>query len=115
MELLNIVSKMDGMILQGQIPQAVEQFFATNAVTKDFDGTETKNKTEMLQKMDVFLGGIQQVNGITLHHAAVNDRVSMSEFTFDFDMKDGSQILWHEIIRREWQNGKVVNEQYFKN
>ena len=40
--------------------------------------------------------------------------VSFAEFTFDFDMKDGSKILWHEIIRSVWENGLIVEEQYFK-
>ena len=35
-------------------------------------------------------------------------------FTFDFDMKDGSKVFWHEIIRRVWNaDGKVVQEEYF--
>jgi len=28
-------------------------------------------------------------------------------------MKDGSKILWHEILKREWKDGKVVKESYF--
>ncbi len=54
-------------------------------------------------------------NEITLHYAVAGDDVSMSEYTFNFDMKDGSNILWHEIIRRVWKDGKVVDEQYFIN
>jgi len=54
------------------------------------------------------------VNGIHHHHSVSNGDVSMSEYTFDFDMKDGSKILWHEVLRRVWSNGKVVEEQYFK-
>lgn len=109
------LSIMDNMVVHGQIQEAVEQFFAEKATTKDFDGTITANKSEMLAKMSGFLGGIQKVNGITLHHASAHNDVSMSEYTFDFDMKDGSHILWHEIIRRQWKEGKVINEQYFKN
>jgi len=38
----------------------------------------------------------------------------MSEFHFNFEMKDGSEVDWHEIIRRNWKEGKVVEEQYFQ-
>ncbi len=115
MQISNLLSEMDGMILQGQIVEAVDKFFAASAKTVDFDGTETNTKSEMLDKMNGFVGSIQAVNGITLHHSTHTENVSMSEYTFDFTMKDGSQVLWHEIIRRVWQDGKVIDEQYFKN
>jgi hypothetical protein len=63
--------------------------------------------------MEGFLGGIAKVNGITLHNVGIGDNVSFSEFTFDFDMKDNSKILWHEVIRRIWKDGKVIEESYF--
>jgi len=115
MEVAQLLSRMDAMVSKGQIVDAVDEFFSPDAETLDFDGTKTHTKAEMLEKMSGFVGAIENVNGITLHHSVANDKVSMSEYTFDFDMKDGSSILWHEIIRREWENGKVINEQYFKN
>ena len=115
MQIHHLLSEMDAMVSQGQIVNAVERFFANNAKTQDFDGTITNTKVEMLDKMTGFVGGIKAVNGITLHQAAIEGDVSLSEYTFDFDMKDGSHILWHEIIRRQWKDGKVIDEQYFKN
>ena len=103
------------MVQKGQIVEATEQFFASEATTKDFDGTVTKSKEEMIAKMKGFAGAIKAVNGITLHFTALQGNVSFSEFTFDFDMQDGSKILWHEIIRSVWEHGKIVEEQYFKN
>lgn len=102
------------LVKQGQIVDATEKYFAQNAITSDFDGTKTNSKAEMVEKMQGFAGAIANVNGITLHHASLNDNVSFAEFTFDFDMKDGSKILWHEIIRSVWENGQIVHEEYFK-
>lgn len=103
------------LILKGQIVEATERFFASNVTTLDFDGTATQGKAQMVQKMEGFAGAIAAVKEITLHHAAVGEGVTFAEFTFHFDMKDGSEILWHEIIRTVWEDGLVVNEQYFKN
>lgn len=109
-----IFSAKNDMVKKGQIVEATEKYFASNAKTIDFDGTITNNKTEMVQKMQGFAGAIAKVNGITLHNASVSGNISFAEFTFDFDMKDGSKILWHEILRTVWQNGQIVEEQYFK-
>ena len=111
---MDLMVEKNAMILKGQIVEATELFFADTATTVDFDGTVTSNKSEMVKKMEGFAGAIAKVNEITLHHASANDSVSFAEFTFHFDMKDGSQVLWHEILRTVWEDGKIVSEQYFK-
>lgn len=106
---------MDSMVTQGAIVDAVKTYFADDAHTSDYGNTLTSNKAQMVQKMEGFVGSIAKVNGITHHQTTVGNNVSASEFTFDFDMKDGSKILWHEIIRRKWNDeGRVINEEYFK-
>ena len=114
MDIRNQVLKMDEMVSQGDIVNAVKTFFADGATTADYGDVATSGKQQMVEKMEGFLGGIAKVNGITLHHSIVDGSTSASEFTFDFDMKDGSKIYWHEIIRRLWnEQGQVVQEEYF--
>ncbi len=114
MDIKQQVTKMDSMIAKGAIVDAVKEFFANDAQTSDYNGITTSGKQEMVEKMEGFTGAIAKVNGITLHRTISDGYTSASEFTFDFDMKDGSKILWHEIIRRIWNlDGEVVQEEYF--
>jgi hypothetical protein len=113
MDIIKLNTEVDALVSKGEIIAAVTKYFADNAGTTDHDGTVINSKTGHLAKMEAFLGGIAKVNGITFHYAGVGDDVSMSEFTFDFDMKNGSRVLWHEILRRLWKDGKIVEEQYF--
>lgn len=108
------VTKMDAIVTKGAIVDAVKQFFSEQATTSDYGGGGTTNKSEMITKMEGFAGSIAKVNDITHHHSIVDGNVSASEFTFNFDMKDGNKIYWHEIIRRIWNaEGKVTSEEYF--
>jgi hypothetical protein len=115
MQVANLLAELDAMVSKGQILEAIEKFFAGNVDTIEVGGALTKTKNEKIGNLKTFLGGIQNVNGITVHHSAAGENVSFTEYTFDFDMKDGSKILWHEVIRRVWADGKVVHEQYFQN
>ncbi len=112
---MDYVNEMDGMVLKGEIPQAVDKFFADDAKTTEVDGSLTSNKTEALEKLTGFVGSIAAVKEISLLNSVSEGNVSMSEFLFNFDMKDGSEVKWHEVIRRIWEDGKVINEQYFQN
>jgi len=114
MNIKDQATKMDAIVAQGAIVDAVQQFFAEDANTSDYGDGGTTGKAEMVAKMEGFAGAIAKVNGITHHHTIVDGNVSASEFTFDFDMADGSKIYWHEIIRRVWNdNGQVIQEEYF--
>ncbi len=114
MDIKTQVTKMDAVVAKGAIVAAVNEFFADDATTSDYNNGGTHGKAEMVAKMEGFTGAIEKVNGITHHHSIVDGNVSASEFTFDFDMKDGSKIYWHEIIRRVWNtDGKVIQEEYF--
>ncbi len=114
MNIKNQVQSMDTMVSRGDIVNAVKTYFAENASTSDYSNAITNSKKQMVDKMEGFLGAIANVNGITHHKSIVDGNNSASEFTFDFDMKDGSKIYWHEIIQREWNTeGKVIKEEYF--
>ncbi len=114
MDIKQHVKQMDEMVARGEIIGAIKQFFDKDASTFDYGYVTTLGKVQMIEKMEGFLGAIAKVNGITHHYTIVDGNISASEFTFDFDMKDGTNIYWHEIIRRIWNNdGKVVNEEFF--
>ncbi len=115
MNIKDQAQQMDAMVSQGAIVDAVKTYFADTANTSDYNEVTTAGKDQMVAKMEGFVGAIAKVNGITHHRTIVEEQVSASEFTFDFDMKDGSKILWHEIIRRVWNTeGKVTAEEYFQ-
>lgn len=102
------------MITNGKIIDAAEKYFASNIKTIDFDGTVTEGIQSTMKKLNEFVGSIQKVNEIALHRSASYDNTSFSEYIFSFEMKDGSKVYWHEIIRSLWKNGQIVEEQYFK-
>jgi hypothetical protein len=107
-------SDLNAFVSKGDMTAAINEFFADNSVTIDHTAVTLSSKKEHLAKMEGFLGSIAKVNGITKHAELAGDDISFSEYTFDFDMKDGSKILWHEILRRTWKDGKVIEESYFK-
>ena len=102
------------MVTNGQIIDAAQKYFASNIKTIDFDGTVTDGKQVTMKKLNDFVGSIKKVDQIALHRSASSANASFSEYIFSFEMKDGSKIYWHEIIRSLWENGEIVEEQYFK-
>jgi hypothetical protein len=113
-KLMQLFNEKNEMIVKGQIVEASEMFYAEKTRTIDFTGTTTEGKAAHTQAMKNFVGSIAKVKEITLLKTAVGEDVTFAEFIFSFDMKDGSQIYWHEIITSKWKDGLIMEEQYFK-
>ena len=44
--------------------------------------------------------------------SSIGDGITMSEWTFNLTTNNGPR-LWNEVLRRRWQNGKVISERYY--
>ena len=112
--LQELSGNMNEMVTNGQLVDAAEKYYASNIRTIEFDGRATEGKQAAMKKLTDFVDAIQKVKEITLLRSASDDNASFSEYILDIDMKDGSNLYLHEIVRSLWENGQVVEERYFK-
>lgn len=105
---------MNEMVANGQLVDAAEKYHASNIRTIEFDGRVTEGKQAAMKKLNDFVGSIQKVKEITLIRSASDGNASFSEYILHFEMKDGSDLYLHEIVRSLWENGQIVEERYFK-
>lgn len=113
MDIETQVQQLDNMTVSGQIMEALDKFYHPDLITREGNKDQVKGKEAHRQKLESFFEDITKVNDISLHSYAVGQDVSMSEFTFDLQKKDGSRILWNEILRRKWNDGQVIDERYY--
>ena len=112
-DLKMLVQDLDAMIAKGEMVEAVEKFYADDCVFQEGNQpTRTGGKIGQEEYLSGFFKTVTNVNGITLHSQTVGDGVTMSEWTFDIATSNGP-VLWNEILRRRWENGKVVSERFY--
>ena len=108
-----LVQDLDAMIAKGEMVEATERFYADTCVFQE--GNQPPRMGGKIGHKE-YLGGffktVTKVNGLTLHSQTVGDGVTMSEWTFDIATSNGP-VLWNEILRRRWENGKVVSERFY--
>jgi hypothetical protein len=113
-KLVDLFNEKNAMTANGKFDEANQRFYAEKTKTFDFTGNTTNGKADHTRAMQDFISTIAKVNQVKLLHTAIGNDVTFAEFIFDFDMKDGSHIYWHEIIASKWQDGLIVEERYFK-
>ena len=112
MKLDQLVEAMDAQILNGNIVGAFETFAADTCITKSNPQDITQSKEQKVQVLRWFFDNIANINRIERPAVQVNGNVSDSQFVFDFTNRQGQPLVYREVIRRTWADGKVVEEQY---
>lgn len=113
-DLRELSDAMNKMVVNGQLVEAAEKYYAPNIRTVEFDGRLTEGRDAAMKKLREFVDSIKSVKEITLLRSAVDDNASFSEYILSLEMKDGSDIYLHETVRSLWENGQVTEERYFK-
>ena len=104
---------LNAKIQAGDVLGAIDEFYGENVEMQEGVSAPTAGRAENRARLEGFLGSLSKFNGATLHSAAVNDNVSLSEWTFDMVGGNGEPIVWNEVIRRQWSDGVVVHERYY--
>ena len=112
MKLAQLVEAMDAQILRGDIAGAFNQFAADACITRSNAQDVTQSKAQKLEILNWFFQNIATVNRIERQALRVGDTVTESQFVFDFVNRQGQPLVYSEVIRRTWADGKVVEEQY---
>ena len=113
MKLQQLVDALDAQIVKGDIFGAFETFAADHCVTLSNEADKTYSKSQKTDALRQFLSHVAQTNRIERFAVQlVNDQVTDSQFVFDFTDHYGRPMIYNEVIRRTWDNGKVVEELY---
>jgi len=115
MTIKQLVEAMDAEIMKGNIVGAFEQFAGEECVTWCNPEHKTTSKAQKLEILNWFFQNIAYINCIERSAVEVEGNVTLSQFVFDFTNRQGENLVYREVIRRVWQDGKMVEEQYLLN
>ena len=112
-DLKTLETTLNAMIAKGEMVQATEQFYAEDCIWQEGNlAPRTGGRQGHIEYLVAIFKTVKTVNGLTLHSQAIGDGVTLSEWTFDLSTENGP-VLWNEVLRRRWLNGKVVSERFY--
>jgi predicted flap endonuclease-1-like 5' DNA nuclease len=108
------LSALDEMVEKGLWLEAAEMYYAENIRSHSKLTGLANGKMEKQGRVSAFLGKVGKINRVQVTSSAVlDDSHSISEVQYDVTMKDGTQAVWCEQVKRTWQNGFIIEEKYF--
>lgn len=112
-DLATLETSINALGQKGDMAAAVQQFYADDCIFQEGNQpARTGGKAAQLVYLANFFATVTKVNAIQLHGQAIGDNLTISEWTIDLATTNGP-VLWNEVMRRQWRDGKVVSERYY--
>ncbi len=105
-------TELNEMTKAGKILEGLERFYAEDCTFQEGNEPPRVGRRAQHDHLSAFFNTLKAFNGATLHSQGIGTDVSITEWTFDMEGPDGP-ILWNEVLRRIWKDGRIVSERYY--
>ncbi len=115
MSLRDDVNALNSMILQGQIMEAFEKYYADDVTMQENNGEPRVGKVTNRAYEEAFVSSLTAFNGAEVQALAVNeeDGLTMVQWWMAFTHKEYGDIDRTQVCVQQWKDGQIVHERFF--
>lgn len=113
---MNLKEKIDGlnqMILNGQILEAIELYYADDVVMQENQSPPSVGKLSNIAREKEFVGSIVEWRSSKIKAVTVGENVTMVEWSFDYTHKEWGIRNYSQVAVQTWKDGKIVAERFY--
>jgi len=112
--LLDNISAVNDMVLQGKALEAFELYYHEDVVMQENDQPEVIGKDANRKREEVFFGSIVEFRGAKVLKVALGaDNITMVEWHMDYTHKDWGVKNVTQVAVQEWEGGKIIKEKFY--
>ncbi|KAB1068688.1 nuclear transport factor 2 family protein [Tamlana haliotis] len=113
-KLIENISDINDLILQGKILEAFDLYYDDNVVIQENNKEGCLGKSENRKQIKRFVEAITEFRSAKPLHVTIGERITMVEWQFDLLHKTRGALNIKKVIVQEWRNNKIIGErQYF--
>ncbi len=104
-----------GMLKQGQMTEGQKIYFADSVVTQEGNQPPVVGKQAAIERLDKFREtiGVAAFISYTVGAVSVSGNTSFYDSVLTVKLKNGQTISLEQVVKTDWQDGKIVKERYY--
>jgi hypothetical protein len=104
-----------GILKKGQMTEGQKIYFADSVVTQEGNQPPIVGKQASIERLDTFREtiGVAAFISYTIGAVAVSGNSSFYDAVLTLELKNGETISLEEVVKTDWQDGKIVKERYY--
>lgn len=108
------VNNLNDMILQGNILEAFEKFYAEDVVMQENEMEPTYGKSACRENEKAFVESITEFRGARVLSVKVMDQITAVEWEFDFTHAQWGVRNYRQLAIQRWNDkGQIINEKFY--
>ncbi len=112
--LLENISDLNDMVLQGNAMEAFEQFYHEDVVMQENDSPVIIGKEANRKREEEFFGAITEFRSAKVLNVAIaENNTTMVEWHMDYTHKDWGVKNITQVAVQQWKDGKIINEKFY--
>ena len=111
--LIEKISTLNDMILQGKALEAFEEFYHEQIVMQENDNEEFVGKEINRKREEEFFASITEFRGAKPLKVAIGENTTMVEWHFDYTHKDWGVKNYIQVAVQDWKDGKIIKEKFY--
>lgn len=111
--LLEKISNINDMILQGKALEAFEEYYHDDVIMQENDDQEFVGKEVNRKREEDFFASITEFRGAKPLKVTVGENTTMVEWHFDYTHKDWGIKNYTQIAVQDWKDGQIIKEKFY--
>jgi len=111
--LLEKISDLNDMILQGQAMEAFDKYYSDDVIMQENNEPEIVGKKTNRKREEEFFASITEFRSARPLHVSIGEGVTMVEWHYDYTHKDWGVKNFTQVAVQEWKNGKITREKFY--
>lgn len=111
----NRLQELFGYIRSGRILDAINEFYAEDAVMQENNELPTVGRQANLERERQFMNTVKEWKRFDVTAYGVGDHVTFYETVMDWIATDGTPAHVEQVVVAKWRDGKIVHERFYHN
>ena len=102
-------------IREGRILEAINEFYAEDAVMQENDQLPTVGREANLEREKQFLSTVKEWQRFDVTAKGIGEDATLYETVMDWVTTDGTPVHVEQVVVAKWQHGKIIHERFYHN
>jgi hypothetical protein len=111
--LLEKITDLNNMVLQGKIMEAFEKHYHEEVVMQENDMQPRVGKVANRAAEIDFLSKVTQFRGAKPLKVTAGQNVTMVEWAYDYTHKEWGERKYTQVSVQEWKDGQIIKEKFY--
>lgn len=111
--LLEKVSDLNDLIMQGKALEAFERYYHPDVVMQENENPPTIGKPANFEREKTFFESVTEFRSARPLKIAIGENVSMVQWHYDYTHSAWGVRNYTQVSVQDWRDGKIIREQFF--